>query len=459
MLKRKFVFDLQRFAGVVATVKLGNADEKSFTGIKKAFKAINGSDEKEITLTMKKVVSLSSPLNLEIADTLTFKNPDWLVCHPNSNKPTLRVKSGELIIDKVNLEGDRELIENQGVKDNGTAIADGAEVTMYMPIGDGTPAYINMKSVSSARIVSSSDTVPVYFDTFEHAMNHLDENDQSLEIMETADSSLENSVLSYTGSGDKKDLSFKLKGVAKASDIVIGADKNFNITAANFSDDGITVIKGGKYKFNLVASSDDDQAPKNFTGSKNAETVNNYIAHLKIYGKAGADEITNYAENATIYGGAGNDTLSGGKSKDSLYGGDDNDVLYGNAGNDYLNGGKGNDLLSGGKGKDYLYGGSGNDSLWGGKGNDKLYGGSGDDIFIYKPNEGTDTIYDYEADDMLQIVDTKGEAVGYDSATFKSGKLTLEVIGGGKVVFDGVSKGDKININGTIHTVTKNSLK
>ena len=41
MLKRKFVFDLQRFAGVVATVKLGNADEKSFTGIKKAFKAIN----------------------------------------------------------------------------------------------------------------------------------------------------------------------------------------------------------------------------------------------------------------------------------------------------------------------------------------------------------------------------------------------------------------------------------
>ena len=335
----QFVFDLQKFASsnVVATVKLGNSKATSFTSIKKAFAAINGSNEKDITLTMKKVVSLSSPLDLEIADTVTFKNPDWLVCHPDSNKPTLRIKSGKFIIDKVNLEGDRELVENLGVKDNGTAIADGAEVIMYMPVGeDNHPEYINMKSVSSARISSSYDTVPIYFDTFEHAMNHLDENNQTLEVMETADLSL-NGVLSYTDSDDKTNSSFKLKGLSKASNITIGADKNFNIMVKNFSTDGITVINGGEnYKFNLVSLKGAAEFLTSFIGSKSAEKVNNYLSNITINGKGGADSITNYANSVKIYGGAGNDTLTGGKSKDMLDGGSGNDIIYGFDNNDTL---------------------------------------------------------------------------------------------------------------------------
>ena len=40
-----------------------------------------------------------------------------------------------------------------------------------------------------------------------------------------------------------------------------------------------------------------------------------------------------------------------------------------------------------------------------GAGNDTLTGGSGNDTFICKPNEGTDTIAEFAAGDLLQIVD------------------------------------------------------
>ena len=163
----------------------------------------------------------------------------------------------------------------------------------------------------------------------------------------------------------------------------------------------------------------------------------------------GNDTIKLTGKNSSILGGAGKDTLTGSGNADTLNGGADNDIIFGGAGNDSLFGDKGNDSLSGDKG---------NDSLWGGAGNDTLIGGAGNDVFIFRPGEGTDTITDYASGDMLKILDSKGKNVGYTKATFKSGKLTLAVDGGGSVVFSGVAKGDQININGTTHTITKNSL-
>ena len=162
-------------------------------------------------------------------------------------------------------------------------------------------------------------------------------------------------------------------------------------------------------------------------------------------GSGGADTITSAANNLIINGGSGNDSIktSGTNSK-----------VLGGAGNDLLNGGKGNDSLYGGAGADILRGGIGNDTLWGGAGNDSLYGDSGADIFIYKPNEGTDTIFDYESGDVLKILKTNGEEGGtFKNATFSDDTLTLSISGGGKVIFDGVSAGDEININGTRHVV------
>ena len=143
--------------------------------------------------------------------------------------------------------------------------------------------------------------------------------------------------------------------------------------------------------------------------------------------------------------------INGNDLDNEIIGGTKNDSLYGKKGDDYLNGGAGNDILSG-------Y--TGNDMLWGGAGNDTLYGGSGNDIFIYKPSEGTDKIMDYNSGDMLQILKSNDSAGGtYSKATFKNNSLTLAISGGGKVIFDGVSAGDQININGTIRTIKGSTLK
>ena len=134
--------------------------------------------------------------------------------------------------------------------------------------------------------------------------------------------------------------------------------------------------------------------------------------------------------------------------------------ITGNDADNIIFGGTKNDSIRGGKGADKIYGGSGNDTLWGDAGNDSLYGGAGNDTFIYKPGEGTDKIFDYASGDMLKILKTNGKDGGtFTKGTFSKGNLTLAISGGGSVIFDGVSKGDVININGTNHTINGKTFK
>lgn len=62
-----------------------------------------------------------------------------------------------------------------------------------------------------------------------------------------------------------------------------------------------------------------------------------------------------------------------------------------------------NNTLVGNGGNDNLYGDNKNDILIGGRGNDSLYGGGGDDTYIYNIDDGNDTIYDYEGEDIIKF--------------------------------------------------------
>ena len=243
------------------------------------------------------------------------------------------------------------------------------------------------------------------------------------------------------------------------------------LTITNGLDKEITFINGatGTYKTAGIFNKDNTAvtlpaATKTFDATKYSAlvTVDASAANstIKITGNAKANVLTAGANGSTLSGGKGKDTLNGGAGKDSLVGGADNDKLLGNAGNDTLSGGDGADTLSGGAGNDKLYGGKGNDSLWGGAGNDSLWGGAGKDVFVYKPNEGTDTIFDYASGDMLKILKTNGKEGGsFTKSSFSNNKLTLTISGGGTVVFDGVKSGDAFNINGTTHTLSGKKLK
>ncbi|MBQ9497943.1 MAG: hypothetical protein IJR52_10295, partial [Selenomonadaceae bacterium] len=100
-----------------------------------------------------------------------------------------------------------------------------------------------------------------------------------------------------------------------------------------------------------------------------------------------------------------------------------------------------------------ITGSSQDDKIDGGKGRDNLHGGDGADVFIYKPNEGTDRIMDYQSGDLLTILDAT-----FTKSSFKDDKLTLTIDGGGKIIFENVASGDKININGTSYSIRNEKL-
>ncbi len=154
-------------------------------------------------------------------------------------------------------------------------------------------------------------------------------------------------------------------------------------------------------------------------GSDSGETFN-YSANIeaiKLWGLGGQDILRSGAGADALYGGAGNDTLESGAGNDALQdafgndrhvAGQGSDVIRDFAGSNTLNGGGDGDVIVGGYGSDRAIGGEGNDALladWfassflygndvldGGAGNDRMMGGKGQDVFVFRPNEGNDTI-------------------------------------------------------------------
>ncbi|WP_449395431.1 alkaline phosphatase D family protein [Devosia riboflavina] len=111
-----------------------------------------------------------------------------------------------------------------------------------------------------------------------------------------------------------------------------------------------------------------------------------------------------------IVGTSADDVILGAAGDDRLRGNDGADYLDGSVGNDNLEGGGGDDQIHGRAGNDRLYGNAGADTLSGGQGRDALYGGEGDDLFVFAPDFGRDTIYDFDANpaggqDMIDISD------------------------------------------------------
>ena len=217
-----------------------------------------------------------------------------------------------------------------------------------------------------------------------------------------------------------------------------------------YGQDGADYLSGGAGNDSLAGGNGNDIA---YGGTGKDKLFGNDGAD-KLYGDEDNDTLSGGAGNDTLYGGAGNDSLVGDAGKDKLYGNDGNDSLYGGSGNDSLAGGNGDDYLSGGSGNDKLFGNAGNDTLWGGTGNDTLYGGEGVDTFIYKPNEGTDTILDYQSGELLQITDST-----FKNAVFSSKTLTLTINGGGSIIFKNVTSSTEFNINNQTYHVSGSTIK
>ncbi len=116
---------------------------------------------------------------------------------------------------------------------------------------------------------------------------------------------------------------------------------------------------------------------------------------------------------------AGDDSFHGGIGPDFVNGLAGADRLLGGGGDDTLFGGPGDDRLSGGWGRDALSGNLGADELDGGAGADLLSGGAGNDLYLYRPGDGDDVIFDRQGIDRLRLLHVRPhqatvETVGAD---------------------------------------------
>jgi len=80
---------------------------------------------------------------------------------------------------------------------------------------------------------------------------------------------------------------------------------------------------------------------------------------------------------------------------------------------------EGNDTIKGSAGCDIISGGGGDDTITGGAGDDKLYGGSGENTFIFRPNDGKDTIYYQNGIDILNLTNAQNTSGATKIFSFK----------------------------------------
>ncbi len=276
---------------------------------------------------------------------------------------------------------------------------------------------------------------------------------------------------------------------------------------ANSGEKTLIKYSGGN---DTISGFDVDDTLKIASGTMNSVVTTD---GNNLFLKVGNDTITtNYASKVTISGGKGNDSIINGYGENVLFKyakGDGNDIIEGfnETSTLQITSGKMNSVVNS-NGSDYfLTVGSGKITLAGATYLDKvnvvnssgkainftvkavndvrnfndnaklngtanrdyfynfgnkvsISGGDGNDTFIYKPGEGTDTIFDYTSGDTLTILKSNGKSGGtFTDSAFSDGALTLTISGGGNVVFNNVSASDKFNINGKSYSISNSKLK
>ena len=225
-------------------------------------------------------------------------------------------------------------------------------------------------------------------------------------------------------------------------------DDRFVITWTDGSGEGGDIADGGiKAQLFAVEVPEDEtivgtNASEQLDGGFGNDDISGREGVDTVFAGAGDDLVKGDKGEDILYGGLNNDTLIGGWQNDQLYGGVGDDILYGDltgqigrgsrGANDMLHGGDGNDTLYGdapiiaaggrggndhlygGRGDDFIYGdgqpgagGGGRDRIDGGFGNDQLWGGGGDDRFVFNGLSGSDIIWDFGDNDVIDLRGTE----------------------------------------------------
>jgi Ca2+-binding RTX toxin-like protein len=203
----------------------------------------------------------------------------------------------------------------------------------------------------------------------------------------------------------------------------IDGGRGDDVLWGNYGDDR---VDGGNGNDSIDGGPGEDR----LNGGGGNDTVAGGTGDDDLRGEDGDDSLDGGVGDDRLEGGDGSDTLMGNVGDDNLKGGGDDDSLHGGQGVDRLSGGDGNDDLHGGSAADELDGGKGDDMLNGGAGGDDLTGGRGaDTFFIASPEEGGDTIFDFQPGDDLITLDLDVTASEVAFVGFEDGVDTVPASG------------------------------
>ena len=210
-------------------------------------------------------------------------------------------------------------------------------------------------------------------------------------------------------------------------DFTVGETGDYFVDVSSPFSDSLTT---GEYNIDITTSKNEDV----IFGTENNDSLPGTSGDDTIIGGAGNDEIFASEGENTLFGNAGDDLINGGSEADTIFAGEGNDIvqaaegdnnvfgesgddtIYTGSGDDVIDGGSGNDIIFAGEGNneiyadafsefgilefgdDTIYTGSGDDFIDSGSGNDIIVLGGGFDLVILAPDEGTDTINNFQLD-------------------------------------------------------------
>lgn len=295
-------------------------------------------------------------------------------------------KGSDTIADRVSTETDRVILIGDVTEDDIAFSRQGVDLILTLPSGE-TLTIVNQFDPNFRSNAAVVDTL-VFPDGHEVDLEFVDINStaglQGTERVDRIEGGSAGEVIRGLEGNDV------LTGNGGADALLGGPGNDTYVWAPGDGFDVINEQAGGGLDRLAVAGG---YSPADVVLGRNGNNLDVRFATgetISIRNHFAPDTILNRLEEITFGGATGNtiDLINiqiGDRQADILTGSEYGEELYGNGGNDTLRAGDGADRLVGGPG------------------NDRLEGGDGDDVYMWRPGDGHDVIYENPSNDTNTI--------------------------------------------------------
>jgi Ca2+-binding RTX toxin-like protein len=200
-----------------------------------------------------------------------------------------------------------------------------------------------------------------------------------------------NDHLRLSFGGATSGVTFDTTSIASGEPVTVGGGTIQNVEHLDY-------LKGSAFVDNFTIAA--QSGPVTVEAGDGDDVITTFGSAV-VNGNTGNDTVFAYSVGVVFFGGDGFDTIDFRGASGAVTVSMDENMR----GVEQVIGSAFADTLTGDDFGNNISGAGGNDTLGGGRGNDSLTGGSGNDTFVFKLNDGKDTITDFSNGDSLKVID------------------------------------------------------